>query len=293
MKFKLMCMVLLCFLLITPSKVEAHPGRTDANGCHYCRTNCAEWGLRTGQYHCHNGGGSSSGSSSSSNSYNSTNSYGTTTPSNSSGAYSQPEPQPEPPKSSDNTLKSIKVDGKDIAVADKMQYETNKRSVTISVETTDSKATADVDDGYLVVGENNINITVTAEDGSKKDYVLTIKRLSDNTNIKIKVDGEEIEFVDNKASVMVSSDTKKLDYKYELEDKNAKVEIIGDKDLEYGDNIVKFTVIAEDGTEEVYELTVEKSTKAEEVTSGVLSIGLIGGAGYGIYYAVKKKKGKK
>lgn len=285
MKFKLICVVLLCFLLITPSKVEAHPGRTDANGCHYCRTNCADWGLRTGQYHCHNGGGSSSGSSSSSNSYNSTSSYGSTSPSN----YSQPAP----PKSSDNTLKSVKIDGEEIVVADRMQYETNKMNVTISVETNDSNATTDADDGYLVVGENNINITVTAEDGSKKDYILTIKRLSDNTNIKIKIDGEEIEFVNNKASVMVSSNTKKLDYKYELEDKNAKVEITGDKDLEYGDNIVKFTVTAEDGTEEVYELTVDKSTKAEEVISGVLSVGLIGGAGYGIYHAVKKKKGKK
>ena len=282
MKFKLICVVLLCFLLITPNKVEAHPGRTDANGCHYCRTNCAKWGLSDGQYHCHNGGGYNS---SSSNSYNSTSSYGSTSPSN----YSQPAP----PKSSDNTLKSVKIDGEEIVVADRMQYETNKMNVTISVETNDSNATTDIDDGYLVVGENNINITVTAEDGSKKDYILTIKRLSDNTNIKIKVNGEEIEFVDNRASVMVSSDTKKLDYKYELEDKNAKVEITGDKDLEYGDNIVKFTVTAEDGTEEVYELTVDKSTKAEEVISGVLSVGLIGGAGYGIYHAVKKKKGKK
>ena len=282
MKFKLICVVLLCFLLITPNKVEAHPGRTDANGCHYCRTNCAKWGLSDGQYHCHNGGGYNS---SSSNSYNSTSSYGSTSPSN----YSQPAP----PKSSDNTLKSVKIDGEEIVVADRMQYETNKINVTISVETNDSNATTDIDDGYLVVGENNINITVTAEDGSKKDYILTIKRLSDNTNIKIKIDGEEIEFVNNKASVMVSSNTKKLDYKYELEDKNAKVEITGDKDLEYGDNIVKFTVTAEDGTEEVYELTVDKSTKEEEVISGVLSVGLIGGAGYGIYHAVKKKKGKK
>ena len=282
MKFKLICVVLLCFLLITPNKVEAHPSRTDANGCHYCRTNCAKWGLSDGQYHCHNGGGYNS---SSSNSYNSTSSYGSTSPSN----YSQPAP----PKSSDNTLKSVKIDGEEIVVADRMQYETNKMNVTISVETNDSNATTDIDDGYLVVGENNINITVTAEDGSKKDYILTIKRLSDNTNIKIKIDGEEIEFVNNKASVMVSSNTKKLDYKYELEDKNAKVEITGDKDLEYGDNIVKFTVTAEDGTEEVYELTVDKSTKAEEVISGVLSVGLIGGAGYGIYHAVKKKKGKK
>lgn len=40
---------------------SAHPGRKDSSGCHYCRTNCASYGLSTNEYHCHNGGGSSSG----------------------------------------------------------------------------------------------------------------------------------------------------------------------------------------------------------------------------------------
>ena len=31
----------------------AHPGRTDAFGCHTCRTNCPSWGLSYGEYHCH------------------------------------------------------------------------------------------------------------------------------------------------------------------------------------------------------------------------------------------------
>lgn len=31
----------------------AHPGRTDSSGCHTCRTNCSNWGLSTGEYHCH------------------------------------------------------------------------------------------------------------------------------------------------------------------------------------------------------------------------------------------------
>lgn len=53
-------------LLMTITPISAHPGRTDANGGHYCRTNCAKWGLRDGEYHYHNGGGSSSSSSSSS-----------------------------------------------------------------------------------------------------------------------------------------------------------------------------------------------------------------------------------
>lgn len=40
-------------LLLFPLTVSAHPGRTDAYGCHTCRTNCAKWGLDTGERHCH------------------------------------------------------------------------------------------------------------------------------------------------------------------------------------------------------------------------------------------------
>ncbi|MFA5128573.1 MAG: YHYH domain-containing protein [Patescibacteria group bacterium] len=39
--------------LMIPSVVSAHPGRTDKNGCHVCRTNCSEWGLSDSEYHCH------------------------------------------------------------------------------------------------------------------------------------------------------------------------------------------------------------------------------------------------
>ena len=41
-------------LLSIPLAVEAHPGNTDSYGCHTCRTNCAKWGLSSGEYHCHN-----------------------------------------------------------------------------------------------------------------------------------------------------------------------------------------------------------------------------------------------
>lgn len=50
---------------MAPTACMAHPGNTNSAGCHTCRTNCAKWGLATGEYHCHNGGssGSSGGSS--------------------------------------------------------------------------------------------------------------------------------------------------------------------------------------------------------------------------------------
>ena len=56
-------MFFICFFALnsTVDHIGAHPGRTDSRGCHTCRTNCAKYGLRTGEYHCH--GGSSSGGS--------------------------------------------------------------------------------------------------------------------------------------------------------------------------------------------------------------------------------------
>jgi murein L,D-transpeptidase YcbB/YkuD len=45
--------LIILFGLILPTTASAHPGNTDASGCHTCRTNCSKWGLSTGEYHCH------------------------------------------------------------------------------------------------------------------------------------------------------------------------------------------------------------------------------------------------
>lgn len=38
-----------------PTAATAHPGNTDGDGCHTCRTNCTEkWGIPYGYYHRHN-----------------------------------------------------------------------------------------------------------------------------------------------------------------------------------------------------------------------------------------------
>lgn len=56
-------LMLLVYPVLT-TNAWAHPGRTDSNGGHTCRTNCEKWGYKTGEYHYHNGGssGSSNGS---------------------------------------------------------------------------------------------------------------------------------------------------------------------------------------------------------------------------------------
>ena len=175
-----------------------------------------------------------------------------------------------------------------------MNYKTKNEKINILVETNDSKATSNVDNHSLRVGINTIDIKVTAENGDVKNYSLVVDRekLSNNTNVKILVDDEEINFILGKADVNVSSDTKNLNYKYELEDKTSQVKVDGDKDLKSGENIVTFTVIAEDGTEVKYELKVNKYTKIDETMGAILGLATIGGIGYGSYYFIKKRKKK-
>ena len=48
--------IIFAFIILTltiPFFTLAHSGRTDSSGCHTCRTNCPNWGLDYGEYHCH------------------------------------------------------------------------------------------------------------------------------------------------------------------------------------------------------------------------------------------------
>lgn len=48
-----LAIIIFFFVSFGPTAALAHPGRTDASGCHTCRTNCPNWGLSYGEYHCH------------------------------------------------------------------------------------------------------------------------------------------------------------------------------------------------------------------------------------------------
>lgn len=44
----------LLIILLFASLAQAHPGRTDSDGGHTCRTKCkVKWGLEPGKYHLH------------------------------------------------------------------------------------------------------------------------------------------------------------------------------------------------------------------------------------------------
>lgn len=50
--------VILAGIVLGPAVSGAHPGYTNAFGCHVCtdREECERWGVAVGQYHCHNDG---------------------------------------------------------------------------------------------------------------------------------------------------------------------------------------------------------------------------------------------
>lgn len=41
MKKKIKRLIMIMIVILSPLYVEAHPGRTDSNGCHTCKKNCA------------------------------------------------------------------------------------------------------------------------------------------------------------------------------------------------------------------------------------------------------------
>ncbi len=136
--------------------VSAHPGRTDSNGGHYCRTNCAKWGLANGEYHYHNGGSTSSDSSTSSD--------------HSSGnTYTAPAVQPTVPQYQVSSLK-VYVNGTRVQFAsDPVLYkDSNLVPLREIAEALGAKLTFNADAGAIGVSKDKYKMTLTI--GSKTIY---------------------------------------------------------------------------------------------------------------------------
>ena len=119
---------------------------------------------------------SSSSSSSSSNSSNGS------TSSNNSSSSSQTTPEPEVKKSSEKNLSSLSVSEGTLSpkfsagtTTYKVDLTNEVKKLTISAKAKDSKASVSgTGEKELKIGENNFTVTVTAEDGSKKTYTISV-----------------------------------------------------------------------------------------------------------------------
>lgn len=224
------------------------------------------------------------------------------------------------PKSNNANLKTLSVvsdDDSEVTLSPKFdalvyEYEATVPSTvkTIAINATmeDSKANMVISNNVndeLTPGENNkITVTVTAEDGTKKAYVINVKRealTADATlqSLSIK-ECKSFELKPDKFTytVKVKKSVKELTLDYVLSDENSSVEIEGNENLKDGSK-VKITVTAEDGTKKVYTLTISKEQETTKKDTSNISVeknpliimglsiiafGLIGG----IIYVIKK-----
>ena len=170
---------------------------------------------------------------------------------------------PCPPKSDNNDLKSLKVDGEDIQIYYEMEYETYNNSIKIVAKPYDSKAKVTNNYKKLKVGSNTIKITVTAENGSKQNYILNVDRLEMDTSIKtLSIDEDNISVSDK-----MEYETYNKDIKLNILPNDDSVKVSTDyKSLNVGENIIKIVLTASNGDKSTYYLNVilKEEEKADE-----------------------------
>lgn len=160
---------------------------------------------------------------------------------------------PCPPKSDNNDLKSLTIDGNEIMVYYDMKYETYNKNIKIKAVPSDSKAKVSTDYKGLTVGKNNINITVTAQNGEKEVYKLVVTLLESNLSLKsLKVNDDDVEISSN-----MSYETTNKDINITAIPSENDVKVSNNyKSLVEGDNKITITLTDSYGNKKDYLLNV-------------------------------------
>lgn len=231
MKKKIKGLIMIMIVALSPLYVEAHPGRTDSNGCHTCRTNCAKWGLRYGQYHCHGRKNSSTSSNTSK----------TTT---------------TKVLDSNKNIKSISIDNTNIEVKDTMEYNTYSKVNNIDIILESTKSKYEISNySNLSIGDNNIKIIVTSEDNTSKEYNLNIKYLEEPNISSISINNDNID-INNYMEYHTTLDSVNINTL-----SNSKVEYNSDIKLKDGINNVELKLLdSNDNVYKTYTLSIVKDS---------------------------------
>ena len=206
--------------------------------------------------------------------------------------------------SNDTSIKSLKVNGKDVDVSDNMFAETTKKLLDLNVTTNSKKAEVDYEPKELVMGENEIIIKVTAEDDTKKEYKLIVKRVEGEgtaTFIELSIGTYDIEFDNYKASISLTKGEIIDGISYKLSNENATVKIyLNSKEVNdiknlKGDNILTLVTTDEDNNKLTYEVEIYEMGLIETIFFYILIIVILVGPIVGCVFVFKfiKKKIKK
>ena len=142
-----------------------------------------------------------------------------------------------------------------------LPYETEQ--IEVSYELSDKKGKAEIiGNETLSVGENNLTIKVTAENGDVKEYKITIIRdkkievTNSNKISNIQIKGYDISFNKNKFEYTINTSDKQLEIEVTLEDNNSTYEIIGNENLNEG-SVISIIVTDKDGNNNIYKLIIK------------------------------------
>nr|WP_275942638.1 cadherin-like beta sandwich domain-containing protein [Paenibacillus alba] len=184
---------------------------------------------------------------------------------------------------SDASLSALQVDGTSVDNFDpnSLAYTVNVPNVTKSVVVVGTKKETTASDPVVVggsslaVGDNTVTVTVTAEDGTKKVYTVTVVRAASNdaSLSELKVDGTSVDNFDPLIlayTANVSNTTTSVVVTGAKADPTANVRIDGGSNLVVGNNTVTVTVTAEDGTtKKVYTVTIVRAANNDATLSGL------------------------
>lgn len=174
-------------------------------------------------------------------------------------------------KSNDATLKSLSISDVNFEFSsDKYDYEVDVNNdvdkIEIEAIVNNDKAKVTIpEDLSLKIGKNKFTIVVEAEDGTKKEYNISINRLdrklSNNTYLsKLTIEGYDIIFRKDKYIYNIGDiKNNKLNVKTEAEDKTSKIDIYGNNSI--GKNgVIVVKVTAEDKTTSEYIIYVNNNS---------------------------------
>ncbi len=144
-------------------------------------------------------------------------------------------------------------------------------SITIEAHAESAKATVEgTGTKKLKLGRNTFNITVKAENGTTKTYVVKVTRKddrSDNNKLKsLKISKGELKFNSNKTEyeLAVDYDVTKISFEAQAEDKKSTITGLEERSLEIGPNVINIDVKAENGDVRTYKITVIRNKEVTE-----------------------------
>lgn len=174
----------------------------------------------------------------------------------------------KPPKSSNNNLSNLSVDGKSVSgfSSSKTSYDlgtTTNGSINITATAEDGKATiSGTGSKNINYGKNAFNVVVTAENGSKKTYTITItkpdNRNTDNTLSSLSVSPLDLKFNKNTTnySFNVEHSVSSITINAKANNSKATVSGTGTKTLKDYVNTFNIVVTAENGSKKTYTIKV-------------------------------------